>query len=199
MTTSELALIASTTGSTRSISSATDTSGVSGENGRPPTSTQSAPSSTARSACSTARSSANVAPRSKKESGVRLTTAITAQRRAKSKVRAPMRRGVRAATAGGTVVTGAACRSREPGQAALEVAHRLPDPLLVLDEREAHEPLAARAEADTRRDRDVARVHQVRRELDRVHVVVGLGDPRPREHRAARLEDVPPDALQALV
>src|SRR5690625_7468184 len=47
MTTSVFAAIASTTGTTRSISSVTDTSGVAGENGTPPTSTQSAPASTA--------------------------------------------------------------------------------------------------------------------------------------------------------
>src|SRR5690606_3825264 len=91
MTTSLTARIASTTGTMRSSSSASSTTGPR-PNGTPPTSTQSAPSATARSEASTAASSAKVAPRSWKESGVRLTIAMTATRREKSNSRAPIRR-----------------------------------------------------------------------------------------------------------
>jgi hypothetical protein len=55
-------------------------------------STQSAPCSAAVTAASTARSSENVAPWSKKESGVRLMIAMTATCFEKSNVRAPIRR-----------------------------------------------------------------------------------------------------------
>ena len=60
----------------RRISSATSTSAP-GPAFTPPMSMISAPSSTARSTARSALSSAKVAPRSKNESGVRLTIAIT--------------------------------------------------------------------------------------------------------------------------
>ena len=61
ITTEESSRVASTTGSIRSSSSATDSS-FPGANGWPPMSTQSAPSATAVRAAATARSSANVRP-----------------------------------------------------------------------------------------------------------------------------------------
>src|SRR5690606_21277392 len=90
-------------------------------------------------------------------------------------------------------------RPSEAGQAALKAADRLADAVLVLDEREPHELVAPRAEPDARGDGDVALLDEVRRELDRAHVAVGLGDASPREHGAAGLVDVPADALQAVV
>src|SRR6185369_5556980 len=83
--------MASISGTTRSICSSKLTAGPC-PNGTPPTSTISAPSRTAAIAAPRALSKANVAPWSKKESGVRLTIAITATSREKSKMRAPMRR-----------------------------------------------------------------------------------------------------------
>ena len=83
------------TGNTRSSSSVTGTWGP-GANGCPPMSTQSAPAAAADSTAAIAASSWKVAPRSWNESGVRLTIAITATRRAKSKLREPIvRRGWR--------------------------------------------------------------------------------------------------------
>ncbi len=73
-----LSWTAAMNGTTRSISSATDTSGPSPAF-TPPTSTMSAPAATALSTAATAASNAKVAPESKKESGVRLTIAITAK------------------------------------------------------------------------------------------------------------------------
>nr|BFE71839.1 hypothetical protein GCM10020092_051400 [Actinoplanes digitatis] len=82
---------ASTTGSTRRSSSSTLTSGP-GANGTPPMSIQSAPAPAAARTASTAFSRANVRPWSWNESGVRLTIAMTATRREKSKARPPMTR-----------------------------------------------------------------------------------------------------------
>src|SRR5659263_294237 len=85
---------------------------------------------------------------------------------------------------------------RQSGQAAPQPAHRLRDPLLVLDEREPHVPVPAWPEPDPGRDRDVAVTHEQLSELDRAQVRVGLGDLGPGEHRAPGLEDVPADATE---
>src|SRR5680860_1359101 len=74
---SQRAVKASTNGTMRSRSSCSDTCAP-GPALTPPTSTMSAPASTCARACSTAASREKVRPRSKKESGVRLTIAITA-------------------------------------------------------------------------------------------------------------------------
>ena len=55
--------------------------------------------------------------------------------------------------------------STELDEAALQVAHRLRDALLVLDQRETNETLTAGAETDTGRERDIALADQHRAEL----------------------------------
>ena len=85
----------------------------------------------------------------------------------------------------------------EASQCPTQVAHRLLGALLVLDEGEADETLAAGAEADAGGDGDVGLLDQVSRELDGLHVAVLLGDRRPHEHGPLRRFDVPPDALEA--
>src|SRR3954467_7454132 len=92
----------------------------------------------------------------------------------------------------------AAGRSAELGEAALEVAQALGDALLVLDQGEADEALTAGAEADTGRQSNLTLAHDVRAELERVHVLVRLGDRGPDEHRTLRLGDLPADAGQAV-
>lgn len=57
------------------------------------------------------------------------------------------------------------CGSTELDEAALQVAHRLGDALLVLDEREAHETLTTGTETNSGRERDVALADQHRAEL----------------------------------
>src|SRR5713226_5742926 len=73
-------------------------------------------------------------------------------------------------------------------------ARRLPDPLLVLDEREAHEALTALAEADARTDRDRGLLGEPQREGERALVAEPLRDRRPDEHRPARRVDLPAGA-----
>jgi hypothetical protein len=81
---------------------------------------------------------------------------------------------------------------------AAQVADRLLDPLLVLDQREPDEALTAGSEPDARRERDIGVPHDQRTELDRVHLGVGLRDRRPDEHRATGLRNVPPDPVEAV-
>ena len=75
-------------------------------------------------------------------------------------------------------------------------ARRLVDPLLVLDEREAHVTVAARPEADAGADRDVGLARELQRELERAELGVLLGDRRPDEHRPLRRLDVPAGAVE---
>ena len=72
----------------------------------------------------------------------------------------------------------------EAGQRPAQIAHRLTDALLVLDQREADVALATGTETDARGERHVGFLHQHRSELDRAHVAVFGRDRRPREHRA---------------
>src|SRR3954467_12316414 len=88
--------------------------------------------------------------------------------------------------------------SAELGERLAEVAGGLVDALLVLDEREADVAVATRTEADAGRQRDLGLTYEERRELDRAHLAVGLGDRRPGEHRALGRLDVPADALEAV-
>src|SRR4051794_11043700 len=83
-------------------------------------------------------------------------------------------------------------------QTALDLPDRLPDPVLVLDQREPHEPVAAGPEADPWRDRHVAFGDHLLGELDRPQLAVRLGDRHPGEHRAARLVEVPADPAEAV-
>src|SRR5690606_22304078 len=64
-------------------------------------------------------------------------------------------------------------------QEAPDAPHRLPDAVLVLDQREAHEALARLAEADARRDRDARLPQQPLRELERAEGAEPLGDRSP--------------------
>src|SRR6476646_6065199 len=85
---------------------------------------------------------------------------------------------------------------RKPVEPAPQAAHGLADALLVLDQSEADEALAAGAEAVARRDGDLAVADQRRCEPERAELAVRLGDRRPYEHRPARAGDVPADALE---
>ena len=86
----------------------------------------------------------------------------------------------------------------EPAIAArrLEAAQGLPDAVLVLDEGEADVALAVLAEADARRDRDLALLDQHLGELERAHGAERVGDGRPHEHRAPRLGHRPADLVE---
>src|SRR5262249_59343169 len=81
---------------------------------------------------------------------------------------------------------------------AADAADGLADALLVLDEREAHEALTAGAEADAGRDSDLCLRHEHLGELEAAHLLVGLGDRRPDEHRAPGPFDLPSAARQAV-
>src|SRR4051794_41944317 len=82
--------------------------------------------------------------------------------------------------------------SAELGECLAYPPQRLADALVVLHEREAHEALAAGPEAHTRRDGDLGLLHEHLGELEAAELLVGLGDRRPHEHRAARLLVLPP-------
>src|SRR5207247_10202328 len=66
---------------------------------------------------------------------------------------------------------------------AQDPANRLPDPLLVLDERETDEAFAAGPEADAGRDRHLRLTREPERELERAELAVALRDLAPSEHR----------------
>ena len=68
----------------------------------------------------------------------------------------------------------------------LDVAHRLADPLPVLDQGEPDMALAILAEADPGRDRDLGLLEQELAERERADAAVGLGQRRPDEHRRRR-------------
>src|SRR6185369_9455787 len=77
-----------------------------------------------------------------------------------------------------------------------DAADGLAQPVLVLDEREAHVVVAVFTEADARRHRHLPLPEQELRELDRSHRAIRLRNLCPHEHRRLRLRNVPPDALQ---
>lgn len=79
-TTRPSAASARTTGTTRRSSSASSTRGAPGRVDSPPTSIRSAPREARSRPCLTARSVSNQRPPSENESGVTLTTPMTAQR-----------------------------------------------------------------------------------------------------------------------
>src|SRR5439155_23839635 len=76
-------------------------------------------------------------------------------------------------------------------------ARRLVDALLVFDEREAHVPVAAVAEADAGTDRDARVPREPQRDLQRPKLGERLGQGRPDEHRPARRLDLPAGAGEA--
>src|ERR1700677_4670731 len=79
-----------------------------------------------------------------------------------------------------------------------EVAHRLANALLVLDEREADVTLTTSAEANPGRGRHARVGDKVLGELERAHFLVGLGHGCPNEHGADRLGNRPANAVEAL-
>src|SRR5206468_12030225 len=76
-------------------------------------------------------------------------------------------------------------------------AGRLPDPLLVLDEREPDVTVAPLAEADPRADGHVRLAREQQRELERAERPEALRDRRPDEHRPERRLDLPARAGEA--
>src|SRR5260370_32359369 len=72
-----------------------------------------------------------------------------------------------------------------------DTANRLACTMLVLDQREADEAVAIRAEAGSGRDRDLGVVQQELGEFERSHRAKQLRNRRPYEHRRARLFDRP--------
>src|SRR5207249_3785707 len=95
-------------------------------------------------------------------------------------------------------VEGTARAPARSGLELLEAAQRLPDPLLVLDQREAHVPFAVLAEADAGRDGDLGLLHAELGELQRAEPAERLGDGRPHEHRPLGLVDRPSDLVQTV-
>src|SRR6266446_3909081 len=93
---------------------------------------------------------------------------------------------------------GATSAAPSAGGERLEAPKGLFDPLLVLDEGKADEALAVLAEADARRDRDLALVDQELRELERAHGPERLRDRRPHEHGALGLRHRPADLVETL-
>src|SRR5262249_55031061 len=84
-------------------------------------------------------------------------------------------------------------RRAASAQGFLDTAHRLPDAVLVRDQREPHEPLAALAEADAGGDGDLGLREEELGELERAEGAVGVGDRCPHEHGRARLLHLPAD------
>src|SRR5205085_9789471 len=79
---------------------------------------------------------------------------------------------------------------------AADVARRLTDALLVLDECDAHETLAVLAEGDAGRHRELRLFDQERRELEAAEGLERLRDRGPSEHRGARRGDRPAAAAE---
>src|SRR5947208_11702225 len=77
------------------------------------------------------------------------------------------------------------------GEEGLDVAGCLAQALAVLDEGDAHEPLAVLAEADAGRDRDIGAFEEELREGERAAAAKFIGDRRPGEHRGGRRRDLP--------
>jgi hypothetical protein len=71
-----------------------------------------------------------------------------------------------------TTLSGFACVL---GEEPLDVARRLADAVLVLDQRDAHEIVAVLAEADARRDRDIGLLDQQLGEFERAELAEGSG------------------------
>src|SRR5689334_3089138 len=80
----------------------------------------------------------------------------------------------------------------------LEAAQRLPDPLLVLDEREANVAVAVLAESDARRDGHLRFLDAELGELQRAHGAERLGDRGPHEHRPPGLGDIPAELVETV-
>src|SRR5580692_4002659 len=88
---------------------------------------------------------------------------------------------------------------RRPGlQEAADIARRLADALLVLDQRNAHMALAIFAKARARRYRDAGFFDQKRREFHAAERLERLRDRRPGEHRGARRRHSPAGAAERI-
>src|SRR5512132_1996342 len=87
-------------------------------------------------------------------------------------------------------------RGASPSGEGLEAAERMLDALLVLDEGEADVALAVLAEADARRDSDLALLDEHLGELERAHGPEGLGHRGPHEHGALGLLHLPADLVE---
>src|SRR5262249_52175149 len=106
----------------------------------------------------------------------------------------PSLRGPRAKD--GSPGAGADARRERAAEGAPDAAHRLPGPVLVLDQREADVVVPVLAEPDAGRDSDLRVLQQELRELERAHRLEGVGYLGPHEHRRLRLRDVPPDPIE---
>src|SRR5580704_8574737 len=78
-----------------------------------------------------------------------------------------------------------------------QVARGLANALLVLDERDAHEPFAVLAEANAGGNRDLGLLDEQRGKLDGVERRERRRQRRPGEHRGARRRHVPTGAAEA--
>src|SRR6266851_1932783 len=77
------------------------------------------------------------------------------------------------------------------GEEGFDVAGCLTQALAVLDERDAHEPLAVLAEADPRRDGDIRAFEQKLREGEGADAAEFRRDRCPGEHRGGRRRHLP--------
>src|ERR1700690_3713002 len=89
-------------------------------------------------------------------------------------------------------------RALLPSQHLLDPPSSLPYSLLVLHQREPHEPLAQWPEPDPRRHRDQRLLQQQLRKLQRAHLPERLRNLRPHEHRPPRRRHIPPGFLQPI-
>src|SRR5262249_8739694 len=80
----------------------------------------------------------------------------------------------------------------------LDAADRLPGPVLVLDEGEAHVVITVLAEPDAGRHGHLGLAQAELRELERAHRLVLVRDLGPDEHGGLRLGHVPPGAVEPL-
>src|SRR6267154_38473 len=78
------------------------------------------------------------------------------------------------------------------------VARGLPYALLVLHQRDAHEALAALAEACPRRHRHLGLLDQELGEFDAAERLERIGDRRPGEHGSSRRRHLPSGPAEAL-
>src|SRR5260221_10688110 len=107
----------------------------------------------------------------------------------------PPFRPARRSAGGGVRPTGAA---RVRGEGFADAAERLARAVLVLDQGKAPPAIAVLAEADAGRHGHLGLVQQEGRELEGAHVLEGLRNWRPDEHRRPRLRDRPAGAVHAV-
>src|SRR5260221_2095199 len=85
---------------------------------------------------------------------------------------------------------------RAPVEELLDVARRLPQPLAVLDQRNAHIALAVLAETHARRHRHIRLLEQELGESEAAHLLEARGQRRPGEHAGGRGPDLPAPLAQ---